>query len=67
VNQLVARSSVLQLVAQRTLLLYSLNYACIQNPYFDSGMIHSFIHLLHISVDPNTGTQHHRIWNVSNI
>jgi hypothetical protein len=33
--------------------------------YFDS--IHSFIHLFHIPVDPNTGTQHHRIWNVSNI
>jgi hypothetical protein len=30
-------------------------------------LIHSFIHLFHIPVDPNTGTQHHRIWNVSNI
>jgi hypothetical protein len=41
VNQPVAytSSSVSQLVAQRPLLVHSLNYAGIQNPYFDSGII----------------------------
>jgi hypothetical protein len=39
VNQPVAYSSVSQLMAQTPLLVHSLNYAGIQNPYFDSGIM----------------------------
>jgi hypothetical protein len=39
VKQPVAYNSVSQLVAQRPLLVHSLNYAVIQNPYFDPGIM----------------------------